>query len=269
MNIIVCVKYVPDATADRHFESDYTVDRAGVPGLLSELDEYAVEQALQLKEKAAADGGEDVTVTALTVGPEDAADAIKKALQMGADKGVHVVDDAIAGSDYVSTSLVLAKAIEKLGAETPVDLVMCGMASTDASGSVVPAMLAEHLDLPQVTLGSVIERQGDQVRIKRDGDASTEVIGATTPLVLSVTDQSGEARYPSFKGIMAAKMKPLESWSLADIGVDASEVGIEASWTLVESTEERPPRTAGEIVADEDGSGAKALVDFLASKKFI
>lgn len=206
MNIVVCVKYVPDATADRHFESDHTVDRTGVPGLLSELDEYAVEQALQLKEKAAAgDGGEEVTITALTVGPPEAADAIKKALQMGADKGVHVVDDAIAGSDYVSTSLVLAKAVEKLGAEATVDLVMCGMASTDASGSVVPAMIAEHLDLPQVTLGSVIERQGDQVRIKRDGDTSTEVIGATTPLVLSVTDQSGEARYPSFKGIMARR----------------------------------------------------------------
>jgi len=266
MNIVVCVKYVPDATADRHFESDHTVDRAGVPGLLSELDEYAVEQALQLKEKA---DGEDVTVTALCVGPEQATEAIKKALQMGVDKGVHVVDDAIAGSDYLGTSLILAAAVKKIGEEAAVDLVMCGMASTDASGSVVPAMLAERLDLPQVTLGSVIERQGDQVRIKRDGDTSTEVIGATTPLVLSVTDQSGEARYPSFKGIMAAKKKPLETWSLSDIGVDAGNVGLGASWSAVEGTEERPPRTAGEIVADEDGSGAKALVDFLASKKFI
>ena len=143
------------------------------------------------------------------------------------------------------------------------------MASTDATGSVVPAMLAERLDLPQVTLGSVIERQGDQFRIKRDGDTSTEVIGATSPLVLSVTDQSGEARYPSFKGIMAAKKKPLETWSLSDIGVDADKVGLDAAWTVVEDTEERPPRSQGEIVTDEDGSGAKALVEFLASKKFI
>jgi electron transfer flavoprotein beta subunit len=263
MNIVVCVKYVPDATADRHFESDNTVDRAGVPGLLSELDEYAVEQALQLKEKA---DGEEVEVTALTVGPEDAADAIKKALQMGADKGIHVVDDAIAGSDYLATSQVLAAAIEKIDG---VDVVLCGMASTDATGSVIPAMLAERLDLPQVTLGSVIERQGDQFRIKRDGDTSTEVIGATSPLVLSVTDQSGEARYPSFKGIMAAKKKPLETWSLSDIGVDADQVGLDAAWSVVEDTEERPPRSQGEIVTDEDGSGAKALVEFLASKKFI
>jgi electron transfer flavoprotein beta subunit len=263
MNIVVCVKYVPDATADRHFESDNTVDRVGVPGLLSELDEYAVEQALQIKEKA---DGEEITVTALTVGPEEASEAIKKALQMGADKGVHVVDDAIAGSDYLATSQVLAAAVQKIG---DVDVVMCGMSSTDATGSVVPAMLAERLDLPQVTMGSVIESQGKDFRIKRDGDTSTEVIGATAPLVLSVTDQSGEARYPSFKGIMAAKKKPLETFSLSDLGVDAGQVGLSVAWSQVEDTTERPPRTAGEIVTDEDGSGAGALVDFLASKKFI
>jgi electron transfer flavoprotein beta subunit len=265
MNIVVCVKYVPDATADRQFESDNTVDRVGVDGLLSELDEYAVEQSLQLKEKA--DG--DVSVTALCVGPEKAVDAVRKALQMGADKAVHVTDEAIAGSDYVATSLVLAKAVEKISAEEKVDLVVCGMASTDASGSVVPAMLAERLNLPQVTLASVIETQGDQIRIKRDGDTATEVIGGTMPLVLSVTDQSGEARYPSFKGIMAAKKKPLETWSLSDIGVEADQVGLSVAWTEVEDTTARPPRTAGEIVTDEDGSGATALTEFLASKKFI
>ena len=267
MNIVVCVKYVPDATADRHFEDDFTVDRVGVDGLLSELDEYAVEQSLQIKEKSGEDGTE---ITALCVGPEKATDAIRKALQMGLDKGVHVVDDAIAGSDAVATSKVLAAAVQKLGSDgQSVDLVVCGMASTDAAMSVVPAMLAERLDLPQVTLGSVIESQGKEFRIKRDGDTATEVIGATAPLVLSVTDQSGEACYPSFKGIMAAKKKPLETWSLADIGVDAGEVGLEQAWTKVEGTEARPPRTAGEIVTDEGGSGAEALVGFLASKKFI
>lgn len=262
MNIVVCVKYVPDATADRQFESDNTVDRVGVDGLLSELDEYAVEQALQIKEKA----GDDTEVTVVTVGPEKAVDAVRKALQMGADKGVHVSDDAIAGSDAIATSLVLAKAVEKAG---PADLIVCGMASTDAVMSVVPAMLAERLGLPQVTLASVVETQGDQVRVKRDGDTATEVIGATMPLVLSVTDQSGEARYPSFKGIMAAKKKPLETWSLGDLGVDADQVGLSVAWTAVDDTTPRPPRTAGEIVKDEDGSGATALTGFLASKKFI
>jgi len=268
VNIVVCVKYVPDATAEQKFESDNTVDRVSVPGLLSELDEYAVEQSLQLKEKNA--DPESVTVTALTVGPDAAADAIRKALQMGADRGVHVVDEAVAGSDAPATSRVLAAAIKRLGeSEGGVDVVVCGMASTDGAMSVVPAMLAERLDLPQVTLGSVVESQGDQYRIKRDGDTATEVIGATAPLVLSVTDQSGEARYPSFKGIMAAKKKPLETFSLGDLGVEAGEVGLAAAWTTVEATQARPPRTAGELVTDEDGSGATALVGFLASKKFI
>jgi electron transfer flavoprotein beta subunit len=264
VKILVCVKYVPDATADRHFESDKTVDRDGVDGLLSELDEYAVEQALQIREKA--ESPDEVTVTALCVGPEKGIDAVRKALQMGADSGVHVTDEAIAGSDAVATSLVLAKAVQKIG---NADLVMCGMASTDGAMSVVPAMLAERLDLPQVTFASVIETQGDQVRVKRDGDTATEVIGATMPLVVSVTDQSGEARYPSFKGIMAAKKKPVETYALSDLGVDAGEVGLSVAWSEVQETTERPPRTAGEIVTDEDGSGAGALTDFLASKKFI
>ena len=264
MNIVVCVKYVPDATADRHFEGDNTVDRVGVDGLLSELDEYAVEQALQLKEK-----NEGTEVTVLTVGPEKAIDAVRKGLQMGADKGVHVQDDAIAGSDALATSLVLAEAIKKIETTAGYDLVVCGMASTDGTMGVVPAMLAERLGLPQVTFGSVIEMQGKEVRIKRDGDTATEIIGGTAPLVLSVTDQSGEARYPSFKGIMAAKKKPVETWSLSDLGVDASQVGLSAAWSQVEDTAARPPRTQGEIVTDEDGSGATALAEFLASKKFI
>ena len=113
---------------------------------------------------------------------------------------------------------------------------MCGMASTDGTMSVVPAMLAERLGLPQLTLAAVVEAQGDQVRIKRDGDVATEVVGGTMPLVLSVTDQSGEARYPSFKGIMAAKKKPLETLSLSDLGVDAGDVGLSIAWTQVEQT---------------------------------
>jgi electron transfer flavoprotein beta subunit len=267
MKIAVCVKYVPDATGDRHFEDDKTVDRVGVDGLLSELDEYAVEQALQIKEKA--ESPDEVELTAMCVGPEQAVDAVRKALQMGADRGVHVVDEAIAGSDAIATSLVLAKAIERGSDGTPYDLVMCGMASTDGSMSVVPAMLAERLSLPQLTLASKVETQGDQVRIQRDGDVATEVVGGTMPMVISVTDQSGEARYPSFKGIMAAKKKPLETLSLSDLGVDSGDVGLSVAWTEVAETTPRPPREAGEIVKDEEGSGAKALADFLATQKFI
>ena len=271
MKIAVCVKYVPDATGDRHFEDDKTVDRVGVDGLLSELDEYAVEQALQIKEKA--ESPDEVEVTALGVGPARAIAAVRTALQLGADRGVHVGDAAIAGSDAIATSLVLAKAVERGSAGdgdgAAYDVVMCGRASTDGAMSVVPAMLAERLGLPQLTLASKVETQGDQVRIQRDGDTATEVVGGRMPMVISVTDQSGEARYPSFKGIMAAKKKPLETLSLADIGVDAGDVGLSVAWTEVADTTARPPREAGEIVKDEEGSGAKALADFLAAKKFI
>ncbi len=261
MNIVVCVKYVPDATADRHFESDSTVDREGVDGLLSELDEYPVEQALRIKEQQ----DDEVQVTVLTVGPDDASDAIRKALQMGADKGVHVSDEAIAGSDSIGTSLVLAEAIKKLEH----DLVMCGMASTDGSMGVLPAMLAERLGLPALTLASEVEYDAGRVRIRRDGDTATQTVEGTTPVLVSVTDQSGEARYPSFKGIMAAKKKPVETWTLSDIGVSEDQVGLSTAWSQVMATEPRPPRTQGEVVADEDGSGATKLADFLASRKFI
>ncbi|MER6526904.1 electron transfer flavoprotein subunit beta/FixA family protein [Streptomyces sp. NPDC001508] len=266
MNVVVLVKYVPDATADRSFEPDNTVDRDGVDGLLSELDEYAIEQALRIKEER---GDEEIAVTALTVGPDDAEDALRKALQIGADSAVHICDEAIAGSDAIATSLVLAEAVKKAGDGTVPDLIMTGMASTDGGMGVVPAMLAERLGIPQVTLASQVETQGDRVHIRRDGDTATESISATMPLVLSVTDQSGEVRYPSFKGIMAAKKKPLKTWDLADLGIDASLVGPDASRTTVEATAARAPRTTGEIVKDEEGSGAVALADFLTSKKFI
>ena len=259
MNIVVCVKYVPDATGDRTFDpSDNTVDRVGVDGLLSELDEYAVEEALKITE--ASDG----EVTVLTVGPEQASDALRKALQMGAHKGVHVCDDAIAGSDSVATSLVLAKAIEKL----EYDVVLCGLASTDGSMSVVPAMLAERLGVPQVTLVSEVSVDGSTVTGRRDGDTATEMISASLPVVVSVTDQTNEPRYPSFKGIMAAKKKPVESWGLADLGIEPSQVGLDAAWSKVTSFEARPPRTAGTIVTDE-GDGGVALATFLASRKFV
>ena len=260
MKIVVCVKHVPDATADRRFEADGTVDRAGVDGLLSELDEYAVEQALQVRDRLG-----DSEVTVLTVGPEKALDAVRKALQMGADAGVHVLDDAIAGSDALATSLVLAAAIEKLEH----DLVVCGLASTDGAMGVVPAMLSERLGLPGVTLaGSVEEVDAARIKVRRDSDAASVLVEAALPAVLSVTDQTGEPRYPSFKGIMAAKKKSVQTWSLADLGVSPDQVGLSSSWSVVEATHARPPRSAGEVVAD-DGGGAKALVDFLASQRFV
>ena len=259
MNIVVFVKYVPDATADRSFDAgDHTVDRASVDGLLSELDEYAVEEALKI-----GDAG-DGEVTVLTVGPEQASQAVRKALQMGADRGVQVLDEAIHGSDAIATSLILAKALDRLD----YDMVVCGMASTDGSMGVVPAMLAERLGVPQVTLASEVTVEGSTVRIRRDGDAATETIEATTPLVLSVTDQINEPRYPSFKGIMAAKKKPMETYSLNDLGVDGADIGLDGALSRVLSHEARPPRAAGTVVTDE-GDGASKLVEFLAAQRFI
>ncbi|MEU4213187.1 electron transfer flavoprotein subunit beta/FixA family protein [Streptomyces sp. NPDC026206] len=258
LRIVVCVKYVPDATGDRHFAEDLTVDRDDVDGLLSELDEYAVEQALQIADEA------DAEITVLTVGPEDAKDALRKALSMGAHKAVHVEDDDLHGTDALGTSLVLAKAIEHVG----YDLVISGMASTDGGMGVVPAMLAERLGVPQVTLLSEVAVQDGKVTGRRDGDAASEQLEASLPAVVSVTDQSGEARYPSFKGIMAAKKKPVESLDLSDLGIDADEVGLEGAWTKVDEATERPARTAGTIVKDE-GEGGKQLAEFLAGQKFI
>jgi electron transfer flavoprotein beta subunit len=253
------VKYVPDATGDRHFAEDLTVDRDEADGLLSELDEYAVEQALQIAENA-----DDAEITVLTVGPEDARDALRKALSMGAGKAVHVEDDDLHGTDALGTSLVLAKAIEHIG----YDLVVCGMASTDGTMGVLPAMLAERLGVPQVTLLSEVSVEDGAVTGRRDGDAASERLQAALPAVVSVTDQSGEARYPSFKGIMAAKKKPVESLDLGDLGIEADEVGLTGAWSAVEEAVERPARTAGTVVKDE-GEGGKQLAAFLAEQKFL
>lgn len=259
MNIVVCVKHVPDAQADRTFSADNTTDRT-VDGLLSELDEYAVEEALKIVE--AGDG----EVTVLTVGPDQAGDALKKALQMGAHKAVHVQDEAIHGSDAVGTSLVLAKAIGTLDPQP--DLVMTGMASTDGTMGVVPTMLAERLGLPGVTFASELTVGDGSVTIRRDNDAASQTVEAALPALVSVTDQINEPRYPSFKGIMAAKKKPVTTLALSDLGIDASEVGLDAAWTTVSSFAARPPRQQGQIVKD-DGTGGDQLASFLTDRKFV
>jgi electron transfer flavoprotein beta subunit len=259
LRIVVLVKQVPDAADERRFTDDHTTDREGVEARLSELDEHAIEQALKVVES-----GVDAEVTYLTMGPEQAVDALRKALSMGGDKAVHVVDDALAGSDAPATSLVLAAALERIG----FDLVMCGMASTDGGMAVLPAMLAERLGVPQATLAGELTVTPDGVRIRRDGDTASEEIQAPLPAVVSVTDQTGEARYPSFKGIMAAKRKPLETLTLADLGIPPDKVGLGAAWTRVHEVTARPPRQAGTVIVD-DGNGGIELVDFLAGRRFV
>jgi electron transfer flavoprotein beta subunit len=263
LNIVVLVKYVPDAQFDRHLEGQaHTTDRS--ESILSELDEYALEAALQLVEaRGGAKAGN--TVTALTMGPAAAVNAVKKALQLGATDGVHLVDDALAGSDAAGTSLALAAAIKSLG---PVDLVITGMASTDGETSLVPAQLAERLGLPQVTFAASLEVDGAAVTARRDAGPHSEIVQAPLPALVSVTDQINEPRYPNFKGIIAAKKKKVAQLSLAELGLDAAQVGLAGAWTTVLSAEPRPPRSQGTIITDEGDAGIK-LVDFLASRKLL
>jgi electron transfer flavoprotein beta subunit len=259
MKIVVLVKHVPEATATWRYAEDFTLDRANVEGRLSELDEYAVEQAIALVEK-----GLPATITYLTMGPAKAVDGLRKALAMGGDEAVHVQDSSLHGSDALATSLVLAKAIERIG----FDLVLCGMASTDADMSVVPAMVAERLGVPQLTFAADLAVAGSSVTILREGDGETQTVVATLPAVVSVTDQTDEARYPSFKAIIAGKKKPVATWSLADLGVAPDAVGAAAAATAVRGAARRPARQAGTVVVDK-GEGAAALADFLVAQKLL
>ena len=259
MNIVVCVKQVPDTWAEKKLsDSDKTVDRANVEGVMNELDEYAVEEALKIKE---ATGGE---VTILTMGPDKAVETIRKALSMGADKAVHVIDDGLHGSDALATSYALAQAL----ATVDHDLVILGVESTDARMSVVPAMLAERLGATQLTFARKVEASEGSIKIERQTDTGYDVVEGATPAVVSVVEKINEPRYPSFKGIMAAKKKPLTTLTLADANIEAAKVGLDGSSTSVAEVSPRPPKQAGQIVKDE-GDGGNKLADFLATQKFI
>jgi electron transfer flavoprotein beta subunit len=259
MNIVVCVKQVPDTAVERTLRPGAgTLDRETPDGLINELDEYAIEEGLKIAE---AHGGE---VTILSMGPAKAAESIRKALSMGADKAVHVLDDALAGSDALATSLVLAQALQQTG----FDLVILGSESTDARTGMLPAMLAERLGVPQLTLASKVDIGGGSVTVRRVTDDGYAVVTGSLPAVVSVVEKINEPRYPSFKGIMAAKKKPVQTLSLADLGVDAGAAGLAGSWTVVADFAARPPRAAGTVVKDEGDGGTKAAA-FLAERKFI
>jgi electron transfer flavoprotein beta subunit len=259
MNIVVCVKQVPDTWAERKLNpSDSTLDRESVDGVMNELDEYAVEEALRLSE---AHGGE---VTVLTMGPEKASETIRKALSMGADKAVHLVDGGLHGSDAVETSYAFAQVLRKIG----FDVVVLGSESTDARMGVLAAMLAEQLSLPQLSLANKVEIDGSVVRINRQTDYGYDKVEATMPAVISVVEKINEPRYPSFKGIMAAKKKPVTKLALADAEIDPAKVGLGSAPTQVASFAARPPRQAGVIVKD-DGDGGAKIAEYLTSQKFI
>jgi electron transfer flavoprotein beta subunit len=267
MKIAICIKQVPDSWAEKKMAAG-VLDRASVDAVLNDLDEYAVEEALRIVEANSptkeAGEGSGHSITLISMGPERATEAIRKALSMGADDAILISDPALAGSDALATSLVLSEVIKKGN----YDLVLCGTESTDARMSVIPAMLAQRLAWAQLTFAGkvVVDPAASNVEIERVTDFGNQVMSAKLPVVLSVIEKINEPRYPSFKGIMAAKKKPITTMSLADTGIAAANVGSSAAWSSVKDALPRPPRGAGVKLTDE-GQGGDKLVEFLVEKR--
>lgn len=255
MKICVCVKQVPDPNLSSRVDpATRRLVRNPDQSILDPADEYGVETALRLVE---AHGGE---VVAITMGPPSAADALRRAMAMGANRAVHVSDPGLAGSDAPTTARVLAAAIR---GEEP-DLVICASEATDAYSGMVPGALAEALDLPQLTFARSVEVDGGTVTVRRDVELGSQVIQTQLPALLTVTASIAEPRYPSFKGVMAAKRKPIDEQTVASLGLDPSQVGEPGARERVLLIEEVRTEKQGKVVRD-DGSGSSVdeIVAFL------
>jgi len=255
MKILVLVKEVPDTYGERRLdlETGY-LDRESGEQVVDEIDERALEVALQIK-----DSDKSTEVVVATLGPESAKDALRKCLSMGADSAVHVLDDALAGSDTLRTAQALAAVARRVG----FDAIIAGNESTDGRGGVVPAMVAELLGLPLVGNLSSVDLTATSVRGVQATAAATATLSSSLPAVITITEKSAEARFPNFKGIMTAKRKPLEALTRADLGLEES-----AAASEVLSVAERPSRAAGSVITDEGDAGAK-IVAFLRERKAI
>jgi electron transfer flavoprotein beta subunit len=260
VKIVVCIKQVPATTAEKRYTADLRLDRASAESVINPLDEYAIEQALRLAESGAADN-----VTYLSMGPEQASEALRRALAMGGDEAYLVTDGALAGADEWATAVVLAAALDKVAP----DVALMGMASDDARGSLVPGAVAAKRGLPLLSYGSELSVADGNARIRRLSATGYDVLEAPLPVVATVTDQVGEPRYASLKGIMAAKRKPLETWSLADIGVDPGSLRGAALTRVVEANppEAKPPTERVENVSADEA--AAKIADWLAARKLI
>lgn len=256
MNIVVCLKQVPDTTAEKKLTADYRLDRGSVENIVNPFDEYAIEEALKIKEQK---GG---TVTALCVGPESAKEALRKAVAMGVEKAVLVSDPALAGSDTLGTAKAIAAAVKKIGCE----LALFGMASTDAATAQVPGKVAALLGQPMLSYVSKLEAGDNTATARRQNDKGYEMISASLPAVVSVLKGINEPRYPSLKGIMQAKRTQIDVLSLSDIGVDASEVGKAGAREKVLGYVSAKSRQAGKVIKD-DGTAPAIIADFLVASK--
>jgi electron transfer flavoprotein beta subunit len=251
MKIIALVKQVPDTWGDRALDlATGLLDRVGSDAVFDEIDERAVEIALQTKESL---GGE---VVVMTMGPEPSKDVLRKSLAMGVDSAVHIVSDQLAGSDIARTSAVLADAIRAQG----FDLVVAGNESTDGRGGVVPAMIAEHLAVPHLTFLDEVDVQETTVSGRRSVEYGALAVHAALPAVISITERSADARFPSFSGIMKAKKKPLEQL--------AAFAAASGGRSVVTSTEQRPLRASGIKIVDEGDAGHK-LAEFLVAQHLV
>jgi electron transfer flavoprotein beta subunit len=261
MKIAVCIKQVPDSWAEKKMVNGL-LDRVNVDAVLNDLDEYAIEEALRIAE---AHGGNEEggpnTITVISMGPERASEALRKALSMGANGAILISDAALAGADALTTSKVLSTVISQ-GA---FDLIICGTESTDARMSVVPAMIAERLGSAQLTFASAVtvDPAAKKTSITRVTETGVEEMYGEFPVVISVVEKINEPRYPSFKGIMAAKKKTIETIDVASLGIS-----IESQWSEVVDASLRPARAAGVIITD-DGTAADQVVAFLVEKKLI
>ncbi len=264
MRIVIPVKWVPDTAGEKQIDpTRLTVDRTSVASVLCPVNEFAIEEAVRIKE---ARGG-DVETVVLIVGPEAAGLTAAKALSYGLDRAVRVTDDAIAGSDALGTAQVIAAAVRTLG----FDIVLFGNQSTDARTSLVPAAVAELLGVPSITYVRRLELTDDGLSADREHEEGWDTVTSPLPAVVSVVEAINEPRFPSFKGIMAAKSKPSEVWDLSQLeGLDTSLVGAGAARAVVMSATPRPPKAAGTVVTDDgSGSAASQLIEWMAAKKFV
>src|SRR4051794_18073560 len=256
MKIAVCVKHVPCGTVRLRPDSS-AIDRSG-PGELNATDKNAIEEALRLKERGNAE------VVLVTMGPTAATESLRTGLAMGADRAVLVDDDAVAGSDLVATSLVLARVLER---EAP-DLVLFGQQTSDGGGAVLWAAVAERLEQPFVSQATTLTLGDGVVTADRETEVGNDTIEAKLPAVVAVSDAINEPRYTSLKGMMGAKKKPLETLTASDLGLADDAVGIDGSRTVVLATG-TPPARSGAATIEDDGSAAQAIVDYLAARDLV
>lgn len=262
MKIVVTVKLVPDTNADKRIDpATKRLVRTGVETVLNPFDEYAIEAALQLKEKL----GADATVTIFSMTPDTGKEVVRKALAMGADDAVMLSDAGLEGSDVWATAYAMAQALKKVG----FDLIVCGTQSTDAITGEVPGILAEYLGVPGLTYLRKLEVDGTTVRGERETDTGYQTVSAPLPALASVTKSINEPRYPSLKGIMGAKKKTIAALALADLGLDHA-VGTDGAKTELVNLAAAATRGKGRVENAADGAdGARIIVEFLKEKKLL